>query len=408
MSIRTLAAGLAAVGLIASIPAGASAAKLSRAADPDRDGLSTKAERRIGTKPRKADTDRDRINDGREVRLGSNPLKADTDGNGTPDGRQLRGGDHPCGPATVGTVASVGSTTVTVTLADGTEKTFTANSSTALRGVTDRDGSGAPTIADLQAGDEVIVRASEEDPTVATMIAIKPAGPGAYVKGTVSAVDSASITIALADGTSKSYTVNSSTEVKGPDRDGSGTVTIADIATGDKVEVEASSSDPTVAEEIKVQGTRVWGTVSAVGSDSVTVTTAIGTSVTATVTATTKFKVPDTDGNGTPGLADLTVGQQIGMITVDSNGTTVALAIGGGDRGGRGPRHQEDDSPEDSPEQTAPEQPEPEQGDTQRGPRGPQGDRPRGPRGEQGDGPRGPRGNGPRGDRGQQAGFNGR
>ncbi|MBU6337031.1 MAG: hypothetical protein KGR19_04350, partial [Acidobacteria bacterium] len=294
------------------------------------------------------------------------------------------------------------------TLADGTEKTFTANSSTALRGVTDRDGSGAPTIADLQAGDEVIVRASEEDPTVATMIAIKPAGPGAYLKGTVSAVDSASITIALADGTSKSYTVNSSTEVKGPDRDGSGTVTIADIATGDKVEVEASSSDPTVAEEIKVQGTKVWGTVSAVGSDSVTVTTAIGTSVTAKVNSSTKFWVRDTDGNGTPGLGDLQVGQQIGMITIDSNGTTLALAIrgGAGEQGGRGPRHHEDDSQDDGSDEDAPQQPQ--QGDAQRGPRGQQGDGPRGPRGEQGDGPRGPRGNGPRGDRGQQEGFNGR
>ena len=376
MSIRTLAAGLAAVGLIASIPAGASAAKLSRAADPDRDGLSTKVERRIGTKPRKADTDRDRINDGRGVRLGSNPLKADSDGNGTPDGRQLREGDHPCGPATVGTVASVGSDSVTVTLADGSSKAFTANSATVLRGITDRDGSGAVTIADLQAGDQVVVRASDEDPTLATMIAIKPAGHGAYVKGTVSAVDSASITIALADGTSKSYTVNSSTEVKGPDRDGSGTVTIADIVAGDKVEVEASSSDPTVAEEIKVEGTRVWGTVSAVGSSSVTVTTAVGTSVTATVTSSTKFRIPDTDGSGTPGLADLAVGQQIGMITVDSGGTTVALAIGsgkGGHHGGRGPRHAEDGS---------------DSGDA------PQADSGRGPRGD-----RGPRGFGGRGGR---------
>ena len=393
MSIRNLAAGLAAVGLIASIPAGASAAGLSRAADPDRDGLSTKAERRIGTKPRKADTDRDRLNDGREVRLGSNPLKADTDGNGTADGRQLRGGDHPCGPATVGTVASVGSATVTVALADGTEKTFTANTATVLRGITDRDGSGAVTIADLQAGDEVVVRASREDPTLATMIAMKPAGPGAYARGTVSAVDSASITIVLADGTSKSYTVNSSTEVKGPDRDADGSVTVADVAVGDKVEVEASSSDASVAEEIKVQGTRVWGTVSAVGSDSVTVTTAIGTSVTATVTSTTKFKVPDTDGSGSPGLSDLAVGQQIGMITVDSGGTTVALAIGS-DLGGRPPRREDGDSGDDAPQSGAGRDAAPGF-DNPRGDRGSRGDRgPRGPRGDRGPrsdrGPRGP------------------
>ena len=410
MSIRTLTVGLAAVGLIASLPAGASAAKLSRAQDPDRDGLSTKVERRIGTKPRKADTDRDRLKDGAEVRLGSNPLKADTDGDGAGDGAEVRRGDHPCGPATPGTVASVdtGAATVTFTLADGSSKTVNVNSSTVLRGITDRDGSGAVTIADLQAGDKVVVRTSADDENLATMIAIPGAGRGDHadeVEGSVSAVGTDSVTLKLADGSSKTLTVNSSTEFKGPDRDSSGTVTLADLAVGDKVEAHVSATDPTLATEIKVEGTKVWGTVSAVGSDSVTVTTAIGTSVTATVTATTKFKVPDTDGNGTPGLADLTVGQQIGMITVDSNGTTVALAIGGGDRGGRGPRHQEDNSPEDAPDQTSPEQREPEQGDTQRDQ---QGDRPRGPRGQQGDGPRGPRGNGPRGQRGQQEGFNGR
>ena len=352
MSIRTLTAGLAAVGLIAAIPAGASAAKLSRAQDPDRDGLSTKVERKIGTKPRKADTDRDRLKDGAEVRLGSNPLKADTDGDGAGDGAEVRRGDHPCGPATPGTVASVdtGAATVTFTLADGSSKTVNVNSSTVLRGITDRDGSGAVTIADLQAGDKVVVRTSADDDNLATMIAIPGAGRGDHgdeVEGSVSAVGTDSVTLTLADGSSKTLTVNSSTKFKGPDRDASGTVTLADIVAGDKVEAHVSSTDPNLATEIKVEGTKVWGTVSAVGLDSVTVTTATGASLTATVTSTTKFRIPDTDGSGTPGLADLQVGQQIDMITVDSgSGGTVALAIGSGrgGHGGRGPRSREDGS----------------------------------------------------------------
>lgn len=391
MSIRTIAAGLAAVGLIASIPAGASAAKLSRAADPDRDGLSTKAEKRIGTKARKADTDRDRLNDGREVRLGSNPLKADTDGDGTRDGLEVRRGDHPCGPATIGTVDSVdtGAATVTLALADGTSKTVNVNSSTVLRGITDRDGSGAATIADLQAGDQVIVRVSADDPNLATMIAIKGAGRGDHadeVEGSVSAVGSDSITVTIADGSTKTLTVDSATEFKGPDRDGSGTVTLADIVAGDKVEAHVSATDPNLATEIKVEGTRVWGTVSAVGSDSVTVTTATGGSVTVTVTSTTKFKVPDTDGSGAPGLADLAVGQQIGMVTVDDgSGGTVALAIRSG-RGGHGDRGPRGGAPDDSASREA------EPGDdSPRGDRGPRGERgPRGDRGARGE--RGPRG----------------
>ena len=399
MSLRNLTVGLAAVGLIASLPAGASAAKLSHRVDPDRDGLSTKAEKRIGTKARKADTDGDRLNDGREVRLGSNPLKADTDGNGVKDGAQLRGGDNPCGPATVGTVASVdtAASTVTVTLADGTEKTVTANNSTVLRGVTDKDGSGALTIADLQAGDQVIVRTSASNPDVATMIAIKGAGRGDHadeVKGTVSAISSDSVTVTAADGSGdKTFSINSSTEIKAFDRNNDGSVNADDIVAGDKVEVEASSSDPAVAAEIKLEGTKIWGTVSAVGSDSVTVTTATGASVTASVTSSTKFRIPDTSGDGTPGLADLTVGQQIDMVTVDNgSGGTVALAIGGGrgDHGGRGPRHQEDQG-EDAPDQgeDAPQQQGERQQRGQQGPQGQQG--PRGPQGG-GRGDRGPRG----------------
>lgn len=397
MSLRTIAASLAAVGLIASIPAGASAAKLSRKADPDRDGLSTRVEKRIGTKARVADTDRDRLNDGREVRLGSNPLKADTDGNGTPDGRQLRGGDNPCGPATVGTVDSVDTSaaTVTITLADSTSKTVTVNNATVLRGITDRDGSGAPTIADLQAGDQVLVRTSADDPSVATMIAVKGAGHGDhgnYVEGTATAVGTDSITVTLSDGSSKDFTVNSSTEIKGPDRDGSGSVTLADIAVGDKVEVEASSSDATVASEIKVKGTKVWGTIASIGSGSVTVTTATGGSVSATVNSSTRFMIRDANGDGSRNLSDLTVGQQVEMITVDSNGTTLALAIGGGDRGGHGPRgDRTGDAPDSGDEQ---------QGDSPRPAPKPQGDSPRGPRGDSGQGPRGPRGpGGPRGGR---------
>jgi hypothetical protein len=54
--------------------------------DPDRDGLSNRAEFRARTNPRRADTDGDGMPDGWEVRRGLNPRVADAKGDGDRDG----------------------------------------------------------------------------------------------------------------------------------------------------------------------------------------------------------------------------------------------------------------------------------------------------------------------------------
>lgn len=56
--------------------------------DPDRDGLNTEDELKIGTDPYDADTDDDGLVDGVEAGFGWNPLKADTDGDGLSDSRE--------------------------------------------------------------------------------------------------------------------------------------------------------------------------------------------------------------------------------------------------------------------------------------------------------------------------------
>jgi outer membrane protein OmpA-like peptidoglycan-associated protein len=62
----------------------------SENADSDKDGLSNKIEKEIGTDPKKADTDGDGLNDGAEVnQYKTNPLKADTDGDGLNDGAEV-------------------------------------------------------------------------------------------------------------------------------------------------------------------------------------------------------------------------------------------------------------------------------------------------------------------------------
>ncbi|MFH1942274.1 MAG: OmpA family protein [bacterium] len=59
-------------------------------ADPDKDGLSNKIEKELGTDPKKADTDRDGLNDGAEVnQYKTDPRKANTDHDGLDDGVEV-------------------------------------------------------------------------------------------------------------------------------------------------------------------------------------------------------------------------------------------------------------------------------------------------------------------------------
>jgi outer membrane protein OmpA-like peptidoglycan-associated protein len=59
-------------------------------ADPDKDGLSNKEEKQLGTDPHNADTDGDGLTDGEEVhQYHTNPLKADSDGDGLSDGDEV-------------------------------------------------------------------------------------------------------------------------------------------------------------------------------------------------------------------------------------------------------------------------------------------------------------------------------
>ncbi|RPH95977.1 MAG: OmpA family protein [Calditrichaeota bacterium] len=59
-------------------------------ADKDKDGLSNKIEKELGTDPKMADTDGDGLNDGAEVnQYRTDPLKADTDSDGLKDGAEV-------------------------------------------------------------------------------------------------------------------------------------------------------------------------------------------------------------------------------------------------------------------------------------------------------------------------------
>jgi outer membrane protein OmpA-like peptidoglycan-associated protein len=62
----------------------------SENADADKDGLTNKIEKELGTNPKKVDTDGDGLNDGAEVnQYKTDPLKVDTDGDGLNDGAEV-------------------------------------------------------------------------------------------------------------------------------------------------------------------------------------------------------------------------------------------------------------------------------------------------------------------------------
>lgn len=65
-----------------------------RTPDADRDGLSDRFERLVGTKARRADSDGDDLADATEVALGTNPTLADSDHDGLTDGIEVASGSN--------------------------------------------------------------------------------------------------------------------------------------------------------------------------------------------------------------------------------------------------------------------------------------------------------------------------
>ncbi len=244
----------------------------------------------------------------------------------------------------VGTVAAVGTDSVTITLADATQKTLTVNADTKLK-VPDTDASGSVTLADLKVGDKIRVKAIAATGSTLLAVSIYAKGThkhgakkegthkhGAKTGGIVTAVGSSSLTITDQAGVTRTITVNADTKLRAPDRDASGSVTLADILVGDKVKIQLSKSDPTVARSVKVEALKIVGTVAAVGTDSVTITLADATQKTVTVNAQTKLEIPDTDASGSVTLADLKVGDAIRAKAIAATGgTLLALRISAGE-----------------------------------------------------------------------------
>lgn len=182
--------------------------------DPDRDGLLTKEERRIGTDPLNPDTDGDGLTDGEEVRrYKTDPLNPDTDGDGLKDGEEVRQyTTDPLNPDTDGDRLLDGAEVLTHKtnplrpdtdgdgLTDGDEVlTYTTNPLNV-----DTDGGSVEDGEEVQRGTNPLVK--EDDVARRQTVAVE-IGKGIVLEGIVFRTGSAEINPISEEVLDKAYTI---------------------------------------------------------------------------------------------------------------------------------------------------------------------------------------------------------
>ncbi len=178
------------------------------------------------------------------------------------------GGRAPMGgapPAAVGTVASVGNGTFTLTTKDKTTVTVNVSSSTTYRdpGVT------SPSIANVTVGEHVVVFGTDtSDVVTATSVAIgtpptgrAPGGPGRHgvppaAVGTVASVGNGTFTLTTKDKTTVTVNVSSSTTYRDP---GVTSPSIANVTVGEHVAVFGTDTSDVVTATSVAIGTPPTG-----------------------------------------------------------------------------------------------------------------------------------------------------
>jgi hypothetical protein len=139
---------------------------------------------------------------------------------------------------------------------------------------------------------------------------------------TVTSNDGTSLGLETSDGWSR--TIDTTGVVL---TDDGATITLADIAVGDKVSIaQTRNADGSyTVTGIAVLPATVSGTVATVGTDSFTVTLADGTTQTVDVSTATTWRV---QGSTAPGIADLTAGRQVSAAgTLADDGSLDATTV---------------------------------------------------------------------------------
>jgi hypothetical protein len=153
--------------------------------------------------------------------------------------------------------------------------------------------------------------------------------------GVVTAVTDTSITVKHLDATSTTYRITSTTALY----EGPTTIAASSLAVGQHVEIDLSSANSTLAQSINVQVPVLFGTVTAVQGNTITISDLEGFSRTIVVDSSTTY----TKSGATATLADISVGTLISAEgTVDANltsldATSVSMGQPTSPTGGQGP-----------------------------------------------------------------------
>jgi hypothetical protein len=152
------------------------------------------------------------------------------------------------GPGTVGTIASINGSTLTITTPSGSSVKVVTSASTTVT----RASSGV--VSDIRQGDRVVVAGSASGSTIAaeritdsgSTATNPPAGPRGgnprLAAGTVSSINGSTLTITESDGTKVTVTTTGGTAVTT-----ASSASVSDLAAGQTVEVSGTTaSDGTV------------------------------------------------------------------------------------------------------------------------------------------------------------------
>lgn len=248
---------------------------------------------------------------------------------GTKSGRD----ENPGHAVTVrGFVSAVSATSITVTGENGVATTFVIDASTVVQV---HQSTGA--ISDLAVGENVFITPSSTVTGAAGSIFVASMGdhsaaPEAQsVEGVVSAVSASSITVTGENGVATTFAIDASTTVS-TDR---GIGAISDLAIGENVRIDSSSTSATSAGSIAIELAHVDGRVTSITGNDIVVSTENGVSETIVVTSTTTYSMNDASAT----LADIAVGSTISAEGIAAAGTTtfnasnVSVSQGEGDQG---------------------------------------------------------------------------
>ncbi|HEX2754565.1 MAG TPA: DUF5666 domain-containing protein [Candidatus Limnocylindrales bacterium] len=223
-------------------------------------------------------------------------------------------------------MTAVSGSNVSLATDDGWTRTIAVTTATTIT-----KGGAAATLADIGVGDVVRFSESRNADGTYAITAIEIVLP--EVAGTVTAVGTDTITIALRDGTSQTIRTTGSTAYQVEEADGKR----ADVTVGSSISAtgERASDGTLTASSVWVHLPHVIGTVTVTSADTITLSRRDGTTVTVHVGSDTTIRVAGVDGAK---LSDVKAGMAVVVEgTQRADGSIDARAIGAGNPGkGRG------------------------------------------------------------------------